>query len=68
MCVCDCECDCVCMRVGGSACLCLLCATDVYILKGDPNGETFEPHFTYHGFRYCEVLYYPGLLSPSNIV
>ncbi|MBP1358197.1 MAG: family 78 glycoside hydrolase catalytic domain, partial [Sulfolobus sp.] len=36
-------------------------ATDVYILKG--NGlETFEPRFTYHGFRYVEVL---DLLQPS---
>lgn len=30
-------------------------ATDTYILKGD-GVETFEPHFTYHGFRYVEVL------------
>jgi len=30
-------------------------ATDNYILKGDPEGETYEPHFTYHGFRYVEV-------------
>jgi len=28
---------------------------DIYIAKGDANGETFEPHFTYHGFRYVEV-------------
>lgn len=28
---------------------------DVYILRGDPNGEVFEPHFTYRGFRYMEV-------------
>ena len=35
-------------------------ATDTYILKGDENGETFEPHFTYHGFRYVEVTGYPG--------
>jgi alpha-L-rhamnosidase len=34
-------------------------ATDVYILKGgDP--ESYEPHFTYHGFRYVEVTGYPG--------
>ncbi|ESQ83180.1 alpha-L-rhamnosidase [Asticcacaulis benevestitus] len=30
-------------------------AVDIYILKGDPAGEIFEPHFTYHGFRYVEV-------------
>ncbi|MBM0104761.1 family 78 glycoside hydrolase catalytic domain [Steroidobacter sp. S1-65] len=28
--------------------------TDVYILRGE-GVETFEPHFTYHGFRYVEV-------------
>jgi alpha-L-rhamnosidase len=27
-------------------------ATDSYILRGDPQGEDFEPRFTYHGFRY----------------
>jgi len=30
-------------------------ASDFYTLKGDPNGETFEPHFTYHGFRFVEI-------------
>ena len=30
-------------------------ATDVYILKGDPQGEIWEPRFTYHGFQYVEV-------------
>ena len=29
--------------------------TDTYILAGDPDGETFEPSFTFHGFRYVEV-------------
>ncbi len=28
--------------------------TDTFILRGDGR-ETFEPHFTYHGFRYVEV-------------
>lgn len=40
-------------------------ATDTYILKGDgPKGdgvEVFEPHFTYHGFRYVEVTGFPGV-------
>ena len=31
-------------------------ATDVFILVGNPEGEVFEPHFTYHGFRYVQVL------------
>jgi alpha-L-rhamnosidase len=29
--------------------------TDRYILRGDPQGETYEPRFTFHGFRYVEV-------------
>ncbi len=28
---------------------------DRYVLRGAPGGEVFEPHFTYHGFRYVEV-------------
>jgi len=30
-------------------------ATDSYILKGDPNGEMWQPQFTYHGFQYVEI-------------
>ena len=30
-------------------------ATDFYILKGDPSGETYEPRFTYHGFQFVEL-------------
>lgn len=33
----------------------LAAATDRYIVRGDAAGEAFEPHFTYHGFRYVEV-------------
>ena len=29
---------------------------DIYILRGDPEGEEFTPPFTYHGFRYCLVM------------
>jgi alpha-L-rhamnosidase len=29
--------------------------TAYYTLKGDPDGETFEPRFTFHGFQYVEV-------------
>jgi len=35
-------------------------ATDSYILRGDPEGETWAPRFTYHGFQYVEVTGYPG--------
>ena len=30
-------------------------AIDTYTLKGDPNGETYTPRFTFHGFRYLEI-------------
>ncbi|MDW7692065.1 family 78 glycoside hydrolase catalytic domain [Flammeovirgaceae bacterium SG7u.111] len=41
-------------------------ATDKYILKGEGE-ETFEPMFTYHGFRYVEI---SGVdtLDASNLV
>lgn len=29
-------------------------ATDLYIFRGE-GAETYQPHFTYHGFRYAEV-------------
>lgn len=29
--------------------------TDVYVFKGDKNGEMFMPTFTSHGFRYVEI-------------
>jgi alpha-L-rhamnosidase len=35
-------------------------ATDSFILAGAGGRETFEPRFTYHGFRYVEVCGYPG--------
>ncbi len=34
-------------------------ATDTYILKGGGN-ETYEPRFTYHGFRFVALEGYPG--------
>jgi alpha-L-rhamnosidase len=33
--------------------------TDAYVLKGGAE-ETFEPSFTYHGFRYAEITGFPG--------
>ena len=29
--------------------------TDYYTLKGDPEGETYESRFTFHGFRYVQI-------------
>ncbi len=37
---------------------------DVYICKGSGN-EIFEPHFTYHGFRYVEI---SGLKNPPPLL
>ena len=34
-------------------------ATDTYVCRGH-GVETWEPHFTFHGFRYVEVTGYPG--------
>lgn len=39
-------------------------ATDYYILRGDAEGEEWEPRFTYHGFRYVEVT---GLAGPASL-
>lgn len=33
--------------------------TDIYILRGE-GIEVYEPRFTFHGFRYVEVVGYPG--------
>ena len=41
--------------------------TDTYILKGEGQ-EIFEPHFTFHGFRYIEVTGYPGTLKRNSIM
>ncbi len=41
-------------------------AEDVYILKGDGE-ETYEPRFTYHGFRYMELTGYPGVPTMETI-
>ena len=38
---------------------------NVYILKGGQT-ETFEPHFTFQGFRFVKVEGYPGELKPEN--
>jgi len=41
-------------------------ATDTYILNGEGE-EVFEPHFTSHGFRFIQVIDYPGTLSLDDI-
>ena len=39
---------------------------DVYILRGERE-ETYEPHFTYHGFRYIEVTGFPGVPGLDSV-
>ncbi len=41
-------------------------ATDRYTLRGD-GVETWEPRFTFHGFRYAEVAGWPGSLQEEDI-
>ncbi len=38
-------------------------ATDVYILKGEGE-EIYEPHFTFHGFRFVKI---EGLSTPPSL-
>jgi alpha-L-rhamnosidase len=42
-------------------------AQDRYILKGGSE-ETFEPHFTWHGFRFIRVEGYHGELNPEDFL
>ncbi len=41
-------------------------ATDLYILSGNGD-EIYEPHFTYHGFRYVQLKGFPGEPTLKNI-
>jgi alpha-L-rhamnosidase len=42
-------------------------ATDRYTLRGG-GPETWEPRFTFHGFRYAEVQGWPGELKTGDLV
>jgi len=43
-------------------------STDVFMLAGTGRKETFEPHFTYHGFQYVEITGWPEeILRPEDI-
>ncbi|HTV61900.1 MAG TPA: family 78 glycoside hydrolase catalytic domain, partial [Verrucomicrobiae bacterium] len=41
-------------------------ATDKFTLDGTGR-ETFEPQFTFHGFRYVEITGFPGKLKADNL-
>jgi alpha-L-rhamnosidase len=40
---------------------------DEFTFAGTGKSETFEPHFTFHGFRYAQITGYPGELTADNI-
>lgn len=42
-------------------------AREIYTANGNPGGEVYEPHFTYHGFRYVEVIGLPGEFTPETL-
>ncbi|MEU4654151.1 glycoside hydrolase family 78 protein [Streptomyces sp. NPDC023723] len=42
-------------------------ATDRYTLRGAPEGEVWEPRFTFHGFRYAELDGWPGEVAPADV-
>ncbi|MFJ3804288.1 glycoside hydrolase family 78 protein [Streptomyces sp. NPDC090088] len=42
-------------------------AVDTYTLSGAPDGEEWEPRFTFHGFRYAEVDGWPGTPGPGDV-
>jgi alpha-L-rhamnosidase len=42
-------------------------STDTYTLAGTGATETYEPRFTYHGFRYLEVTGYPGTPTLTSL-
>ncbi|GIF22914.1 alpha-L-rhamnosidase [Actinoplanes tereljensis] len=42
-------------------------ATDTFTLAGTGQPEVFEPHFTVHGYRYVELIGYPGTPTADNL-
>lgn len=42
-------------------------AADYYVLKGNKDGEIFEPQYTYHGFRYLQITGLDKPLPLENI-
>ncbi|SFF78814.1 alpha-L-rhamnosidase [Actinacidiphila alni] len=42
-------------------------STDTYTLAGTGRQETYEPRFTYHGFRYVEVTGFPGRPTAASL-
>lgn len=43
-------------------------ATDSYVLAGGDGSETWEPRFTFHGFRFAELDGWPGEFDSTSVV
>ncbi|KAL2803247.1 bacterial alpha-L-rhamnosidase domain protein [Aspergillus granulosus] len=43
-------------------------ARDTYIFRGDAGGETYQPRFTFHGFRYAQIDGWPSSEDVINSV
>lgn len=41
---------------------------DEYVLSGAPEGETWEPAYTFHGFRYLRITGWPGQPAPGELL
>lgn len=42
-------------------------ATDYYVMRGDAQGECYEPSYTYHGFRYLQITGLDEPVAPEDI-
>ncbi|WP_144549232.1 glycoside hydrolase family 78 protein [Bacillus sp. X1(2014)] len=42
-------------------------STDTYIMNGNKKGETYQPRFTFHGYRYLEITGLDAPLSPEDV-
>ncbi|MEV0585347.1 family 78 glycoside hydrolase catalytic domain [Nonomuraea sp. NPDC050310] len=42
-------------------------SVDEFVATGGPHAETFEPRFTFHGFRYAEISGLAGPLTPEAL-
>ena len=42
-------------------------ATDYYVLRGDPDGEVYEPRFTYHPVNYVQIEGAPTQLTIDDV-
>ncbi len=42
-------------------------SVDSYTLRGDPQGESWTPTFSIHGFRYAELENWPGTIGRDDV-